>query len=65
MSLRGVGLRSFLGPIISSVVRVSNEMAPGFAIPGARFGVNIRDPTQRSGSWQFPCKCIDIRVYTA
>ena len=23
---------------------------PGFAVPDARFGANIRDPTQRSGS---------------
>ena len=48
-----MGLRSFLGIVISPVDQVSNEMAPTFAIPDVRFGENIRDPThywQRTGS---------------
>ena len=36
-----------------------------FAILDAWYGADIRDPTERSGSWQFLYKYIDIRVYTA
>ena len=62
MNPKVVGLRFFLGPIISLAVRVLDSVV---AIPDARFGANIRDPKQWTGSCQFPYKRMDIRVYTA
>jgi len=34
------------------------------AVPDARFGANIQDPTQRMGSGQFPYEGMGIRLHT-
>jgi hypothetical protein len=46
------------GPAMLTGVRGIGQCV---AIPNAQFGGNIRDPTQRSGSCQFPRKALDIR----
>ena len=65
MRLKGVGSRSFLGPILSSVVRVSNEMAP--ALRFQVHGLEQISGTRQHTGWGPDSslnKCINIRVYT-